>query len=52
MARRVLYLVASLGLSNKNEGIGAYNGQAEVDEDNRAFRADVPEVWKKEGREV
>lgn len=51
MAGRVLYLVASLSLSNKNEGIGAYNGQAEVDEDNGAFRADVPEVWKKGAEE-
>ena len=36
------YLVASLGLSNQNEGIGADNGEAEVDEDHRALRADIP----------
>lgn len=50
MARGVLYLVASLSLSDKNEGIGAYNGEAEVDEDNGALRADVPGVLK-EGEE-
>lgn len=50
LARRVLYLVASLSLSDKNEGIGAYNGEAEVDEDNGALRADVPGVLK-EGEE-
>lgn len=36
------YLVTSLSLSDKNEGIGAYNGEAEVDEDNGALGADVP----------
>lgn len=45
-ARRVLYLVASLSLSYKNEGIGADNGEAEVDEDHRALRADVPGLEK------
>lgn len=49
LARRVLYLVASLSLSDKNEGIGAYNGEAEVDEDNGALRADVPGVLKEGG---
>ena len=33
LVRMVPYLVASLGLSNQNEGIGADNGEAEVDED-------------------
>lgn len=47
-ARRVLYLVASLSLSYKNEGIGADNGEAKVDEDHGALRADVPGVWEKE----
>lgn len=54
MAGRVLYLVASLSLSDKNEGIGAYNGEAEVDEDNGALGADVPGVFlkkKKKGGE-
>lgn len=46
MATRVPHLVTSLSLSNKNEGIGAYNGEAEVDEDNRALGADVPEDLK------
>lgn len=50
MAGRVPYLVASLSLSDENEGIGAYNGQAEVDEDNGALGADVPGVLK-EGEE-
>lgn len=44
----MLYLVASLSLSDKNEGIGAYNGEAEVDENDRAFGADVPEVLRRE----
>lgn len=48
LARRGLYLVASLSLSNENEGIGAYNGEAEVDEDNGALRAYVPGVLKTE----
>lgn len=42
MAGGVLYLVASLSLSDQNEGIGAYDGEAEVDEDNGALGADVP----------
>lgn len=46
----VPYLVASLSLSNENEGIGAYNGEAEVDEDNGALGADVPRVLKKRRR--
>lgn len=45
-ARRAFYLVASLRLSDKNEGIGANNGEAEVDEDNGALGADVPEIWR------
>ncbi len=48
MARGVLYLVASLSLSNENKGIGAYDGEAEVDEDNGALGADVPGVFEKE----
>lgn len=36
------YLVTSLSLSDKNEGVWAYNGEAEVDENNRALGADVP----------
>lgn len=48
MATRVPYLVTSLSLSDKNEGIGAYNGEAEVDEDNRALGADVPGDLKME----
>lgn len=50
MARRVPYLVASLSLSDENEGIGAYNGEAEVDEDNGALGADVPGVLKKKNK--
>lgn len=42
LAGGVLYLVASLSLSDQNEGIGAYDGEAEVDEDNGALGADVP----------
>lgn len=42
------YLVASLSLSDENEGIGAYDGEAEVDEDNGALGADVPGVLKRE----
>lgn len=38
------YLVAGLGLSYENEGIGAYDGDAEVDEDNGALGADIPGV--------
>lgn len=30
-------LVASLGLSDENEGVGAYDGEAEVDEDDRTL---------------
>lgn len=48
MAGTVPYLVASLSLSNENEGIGAYNGEAEVDEDNGALGANVPGVLQKE----
>lgn len=47
LARTVPYLVASLSLSNENEGIGAYDGEAEVDEDDGALGADVPGVLKK-----
>lgn len=47
LLRKVPYLVASLSLSNKNEGIGAYNGKAEVDKDNGALWADVPRVWER-----
>lgn len=31
------YLIASLGLSNEDERIGGDDGQAEVDEDDRAL---------------
>lgn len=48
MVGRVPYLVASLSLSDQNEGIGAYNGEAEVDEDNGALGADVPRVFQRE----
>ena len=41
--RRVApHLVASLGLSDEDESVGADDGDAEVDEDNRALRADIP----------
>lgn len=40
---RVFHLIASLSLSDKNESIGAYDGEAEVDKDDRAFGTDVPE---------
>lgn len=36
------HLVASLSLSDKNESIGAYDGEAEVNKDDGALRADVP----------
>lgn len=45
------HLVASLSLSDKNEGIGAYDGEAEVDKDDGAFRADVPERFEREEEE-
>ena len=48
----MLYLVASLSLSDENEGIGAYNGEAEVDEDDGALGADVPGVLKREKRRM
>lgn len=32
-----LYLVPGLGLSDENESVGGDDGQAEVDEDDRAF---------------
>lgn len=35
-------------MSDKNEGIGAYNGEAEIDEDNGALGADIPGVLKRE----
>jgi len=37
LARLVAYLVASLSLPNKNEGVRANNGEAEVDEDDGAL---------------
>lgn len=40
--RVAVYLVASLSLSHQNEGIGADDGEAEVDEDDGALGADVP----------
>lgn len=46
---RERYLVASLSLSDQNEGIGADNGEAEVDEDNGALGADVPGDLQKRG---
>lgn len=52
MATRVPYLVTSLSLSDKNKGIGAYNGEAEVDEDNRALRANVPGDLKMEKKSM
>lgn len=45
--RRASHLVASLSLSDKNESIGAYDGEAEVNKDDGALRADVPEGLEK-----
>lgn len=46
-----MYLVASLCLANQNEGIGANDGQAEVDQDDRTLRADVPRVKIESGHQ-
>lgn len=45
--RRVFHLVTSLSLSDKDESIGAYDREAEVDKDDGAFGTDVPEGWKR-----
>lgn len=45
--RRASHLVASLSLSDKNESVGAYDGEAEVNKDDGALRADVPEGLEK-----
>lgn len=47
-ARRVFHLIASLSLSDKNESIGAYDREAEVDKDDGALGTDVPEGWKRQ----
>lgn len=43
----MLHLITSLSLSDKNESIGADDGEAEVDKDDGAFGTDVPEGRKK-----
>lgn len=43
----MFHLIASLSLSDKNESIGAYDREAEVDKDDGALGADVPEGWKR-----
>lgn len=36
------YLIPCLCLSNENKGIGGYDGEAEVNENDRALRPNVP----------
>lgn len=45
------YLIPGLGLSDQDEGVGGDDGEAEVDEDDGALRADVPAA-REEGRET